>query len=66
MLSGEATNTNVMVIGLTQPGLKATFYRTQGNTFYHTQGNTFYRTQANTFYHTQGNTFMSIRRLLFK
>ena len=30
MLSGEATNTNLTVFGLTWPGLEATIYRTQG------------------------------------
>jgi hypothetical protein len=30
MLSGEATNTNFIVFGLTEPGLKPTIYRTQG------------------------------------
>jgi hypothetical protein len=31
MLSGEATNTNFIVFGLTQPGLESTIY-------YHSQG----------------------------
>ena len=30
MLSGEATNTNFIVFGLTQPGLEATIYCTRG------------------------------------
>jgi hypothetical protein len=30
MLSGEATNTNFKVFGLTQLGLEPTIYRTQG------------------------------------
>jgi hypothetical protein len=30
MLSGEATNTNFLVFGLTQPGLDPMIYRTQG------------------------------------
>jgi hypothetical protein len=30
MLSGEATNTNFIVFGLTRPGLKPTIYRTLG------------------------------------
>jgi hypothetical protein len=30
VLSGEATNTNVIVVGLTLPGLKRTIYRTRG------------------------------------
>jgi hypothetical protein len=30
MLSGEATNTNFIVLGLTRHGLKATIYRIQG------------------------------------
>jgi hypothetical protein len=30
MLSGEATNTNFIVFGLTRPGLQPTIYRTQG------------------------------------
>jgi hypothetical protein len=30
MLSGEATNTNCIVFGLTRPGLKPTIYRTRG------------------------------------
>ena len=30
MLSGEAANTNITVIGLTQSGLKPTIYRTHG------------------------------------
>jgi hypothetical protein len=30
MLSGEATNTNFIVFGLTRPGLKPTIYRTRG------------------------------------
>ena len=30
MISGEATNTNFIVFGLTQPGLKSTIYRTRG------------------------------------
>ena len=30
MLSGEATNTNLIVFGLTQPGLEHTIYRTRG------------------------------------
>ena len=30
MLSGEATNTNFIVFGLTRSGLKPTIYRTQG------------------------------------
>ena len=29
MLSGEATNTNFIVFGLTRPGLKLTIYRTR-------------------------------------
>jgi hypothetical protein len=30
MLSGETTNTNFIVFGLTQPGLEPTIYCTQG------------------------------------
>jgi hypothetical protein len=30
MLSGEATNTNFIVVGLTWPGLEPTIYHTQG------------------------------------
>jgi len=30
MLSAEATNTNVLVFGLTQPGLKPMIYHHQG------------------------------------
>jgi hypothetical protein len=30
MLSGEATNTNFIVFGLTQLGLESTIYRTRG------------------------------------
>jgi hypothetical protein len=30
MLSGEATNTNFIVFGLTQPGLETMIYQTQG------------------------------------
>jgi hypothetical protein len=30
MLSGEATNTNFKVFGLTRPGLEPTIYRTRG------------------------------------
>jgi hypothetical protein len=30
MLSGEATNTNLNVFGLTRPGLEPTIYRTRG------------------------------------
>ena len=30
VLSGEATNTNFIVFGLTQPGLEPTIYRTRG------------------------------------
>ena len=30
VLSGEATNTNVIVVGLTRPGLERTIYRTRG------------------------------------
>jgi hypothetical protein len=30
VLSGEATNTNFIVFGLTQPGLELTIYRTGG------------------------------------
>ena len=30
MLSGEATNTNFIVFGLTRPGLELTIYRTWG------------------------------------
>jgi hypothetical protein len=30
MLSGEATNTNFIVIGLTWPGLESTIYRSRG------------------------------------
>ena len=30
MLSGEATNTNFIVFGMTRPGLEPTIYRTQG------------------------------------
>ena len=30
MLSGEATNTNFIVFGLTRTGLEATIYRTRG------------------------------------
>jgi hypothetical protein len=30
MLSGEATYTNFIVFGLTQPGLEPTIYRTRG------------------------------------
>jgi len=30
MLSGEATNTNSIVFGLTLPGLEPTIYNTQG------------------------------------
>ena len=30
MLSGEATNTNFIVFGLTRPGLEPTIYRTRG------------------------------------
>jgi hypothetical protein len=30
MLSGEATNTNLLVFGLTQPGLEPTIYSSQG------------------------------------
>jgi hypothetical protein len=29
MLSGEATNTNFIVVGLTRPGLEPTIYHTQ-------------------------------------
>ena len=30
MLSGEATNTNLIVFGLTRPGIEPTIYRTRG------------------------------------
>jgi hypothetical protein len=30
MLSGKATNTNLIVFGLTRPGLEHTIYRTRG------------------------------------
>jgi hypothetical protein len=30
MLSGEATNTNLIVFGLTRPGIEPTIYHTQG------------------------------------
>jgi hypothetical protein len=30
ILSGEAINTNVIVVGLTRPGLERTIYRTRG------------------------------------
>ena len=30
MLSGEATNTNFIVFGLTQPGLETMIYQTRG------------------------------------
>jgi hypothetical protein len=30
VLSGEATNTNLIVFGLTRPGLEQTIYRTRG------------------------------------
>jgi hypothetical protein len=30
VLSGEATNTNFKVFGLTRPGLESTIYRTRG------------------------------------
>ena len=30
MFSGEATNTNLIVFGFTQPGLEPTIYRTRG------------------------------------
>jgi hypothetical protein len=30
VLSGEATNTNFIVFGLTRPGLESTIYRTRG------------------------------------
>jgi hypothetical protein len=30
MLSGEATNTNFLVFGMTRPGLKSTIYHTRG------------------------------------
>jgi hypothetical protein len=35
MLSGEATNTNFIVFGLTQPGLEPTIYRIWGESTNH-------------------------------
>ena len=35
MLSGEATNTNFIVFGLTRPGFEPTIYRTRGEHVYH-------------------------------
>jgi hypothetical protein len=35
MLSGEATNTNFIVFGLTRPRLEPTIYRTQGEHAHH-------------------------------
>ena len=35
VLSGEATNTNFIVFGLTTSGLEPTFYRTQGGSANH-------------------------------
>jgi len=32
VLSGEATNTNFIVFGLTRPGLEPTIYRIRGET----------------------------------
>jgi hypothetical protein len=34
MLSGEATNTNFIVFGLTRPSLEPTIYRTRGECAY--------------------------------
>ena len=35
VLSGEAINTNLIVLGLTRPGLKSVIYRTRGEHAYH-------------------------------
>ena len=35
ILSGEATNTNFIVFGLTRPGLEPMIYRTQGKSLHH-------------------------------
>ena len=35
VLSGEATNTNFIVFGFTQPGLEPTIYHTRGEHTYH-------------------------------
>ena len=40
VLSGEATNTNFIVFGLTQPGLEPTIYRTRGEHANHYATNT--------------------------
>ena len=48
MLSGEATNTNLIVFGFTRSGLEPTIYHTQGEPANH------YTTNEPTIYRTQG------------
>jgi hypothetical protein len=48
MLSGEATNTNFIVFGLTRPELKPMIYHTQGEHANH------YTTDEPTIDHTRG------------
>jgi hypothetical protein len=66
VLSGEATNINLIVFGLTQPVLEPTIYHTRGEhanhyatnepTIYHTRGEhaNHYATNEPTIYHTRG------------
>ena len=66
MHSGEATNTNFIVLGFTRPGLEPTIYHTLGEhanhyttdkpTIYHTLGEhaNHYTTDEPTIYHTLG------------
>ena len=44
MLSGEATNTNVIVFGLTRPGFESKIYRTRGENANHYATIAVYRT----------------------
>jgi hypothetical protein len=48
VLSGEATNINLIVFGLTQPVLEPTIYHTRGEHANH------YATNEPTIYHTRG------------
>jgi hypothetical protein len=53
VLSGEATNTNFIVFGLTRPGLEPMIYRTQGKSLHHR-----YMKYNNDFY--TSNSFLNI------
>jgi len=47
MLSGEATNTNFIVYGLTQPALETTTYHTRGEHANHYATDAIYKDQRN-------------------